>query len=109
MSKQLNDLYKLLDSKQADDITVLDFRKNSPFVDYFIVCSARNSRLANAIIEEVEDYADDNDIKVISKDVNKEGKWLLIDIGSIVVHVFVGDERIKYNLDGLWKDLVIEL
>ncbi|MDO5440194.1 MAG: ribosome silencing factor [Erysipelotrichaceae bacterium] len=109
MADNLKELYKLLDAKQADDITVLDFRKNSPFVDYFIVCSARNSRLANAIIGEVEDYADINDIKVFSKDVNKDGKWLLIDIGSIVVHVFVGEERFKYNLDGLWKDLIIEI
>lgn len=109
MEQFLSDIYKLIDSKQGDDIVVMDFRNNSPFVDYFVVCSARNSRLANAIIAEVEDYAEKNEIKIISKDVNKDGKWLLIDIGSIVVHVFVNEERYKYNLDGLWKDLIIEI
>lgn len=109
MANHLKQIYKLLDDKQADDITVIDFSKNSPFIDYFIVCSARNSRLANALIGDIEDYADDNNIHVLSKDVNKEGKWLLIDIGEIVVHVFVGEERYKYNLDGLWKDLIIEI
>lgn len=109
MSQELKDLYYLIDQKQGDDITVLDFSNHSPFVDYFIICTARNSRLANAIINEVEDYADKNGIKVISKNVEKDGKWLLIDLGSIVVHVFVGEERYKYNLDGLWKDLIIEI
>lgn len=109
MQKVLNDLYKLIDDKQGDDIVVMDFRNNSPFVDYFIVCSARNSRLANALIREVEDYAEAHDIKVVNKDIEKDGKWLLIDIGFIVVHVFVGEERYKYNLDGLWKDLIIEI
>ena len=109
MDKILTDIYKTLDDKQADDIVVMDFRNKSPFVDYFIVCSARNSRLANALIREVEDYADINEINVINKDIQKDGLWLLIDIGSIVVHVFVGEERYKYNLDGLWKDLIIEL
>lgn len=109
MKNILAELYKLIDDKQGDDIVVMDFSNNSPFVDYFIVCSARNSRLANAIIGEVEDFADKNGIDVISKDSEKDGKWLLIDIGSIVVHVFVGEERMKYNLEGLWKDLIIEI
>ena len=109
METIFSDIYKILDDKQADEIVIMDFRSKSPFVDYFVVCSARNSRLANALIREVEDYADINGIKVINKDIQKDGLWLLIDIDSIVVHVFVGEERYKYNLDGLWKDLIIEL
>lgn len=109
MDRLLNSLYKLIDDKQGDDITILDFRNNSPYVDYFIVASARNSRLAKAIVEEVEDYANKNEIKVLSKDVSKDSNWLFIDIGLIVVHIFVGEERAKYNLDGLWKDLQIEI
>ena len=105
----LKEVYKAIDDKQGDDIVVLDFRNNSPFVDYFIICSARNSRLARAILNEVEDVADRNGVEILSKDTNKESNWLLIDIGSIVVHIFVGEERDKYNLEGLWKELKIEL
>lgn len=108
MEKLISDLYKVIDDKQGDNIKVIDFRNNSPFLDYFLVCSARNSRLANSIIGEVEDFAIANKMDILSKDVNKDGKWLLIDIGNIVVHVFVGEERDKYNLEGLWKDLIIE-
>lgn len=109
MNNTVKELFELIDKKQGEDIKIIDFKNNSPFLDYFLICGARNSRLANAIIGEVEDYAVAHNIDVISKDVNKDGVWLLIDIGSIVVHVFVGDERNKYNLEGLWKDLIIEL
>lgn len=104
----LKEIYKAIDDKQGEDIVVLDFRNSSPFVDYFVICSARNSRLARAIMNEVEDVADKHNIEVLSKDFNKESNWLLIDIGSIVVHIFVGEERDKYNLEGLWKELKIE-
>lgn len=105
----LEKVYKAIDDKQGDDIVVLDFRNNSPFIDYFIICSARNSRLARAILNEVEEVAEKEGIEVLSKDNNKDSNWLLIDIGSIVVHIFVGEERDKYNLEGLWKELKIEL
>ena len=105
----LEKVYKAIDDKQGDDIVILDFRNNSPFVDYFIICSARNSRLARAILNEVEEVALKQGKDVLSKDDNKDSNWLLIDIGSIVVHIFVGEERDKYNLEGLWKELKIKL
>lgn len=109
MHDLLEKVYKAIDDKQGDDIVVLDFRNSSPFIDYFVICSARNSRLARAILNEVEDVADKQGIEVLSKDNNKDSNWLLIDIGTIVVHIFVGEERDKYNLEGLWKELKIEL
>ena len=109
MTNNLKEIYNLIDLKQGDNITVMDFRKHSAFVDYYIVATARNVRLGKAIIDEVEDFCDKNNIKIRSKDVNKDSKWLFIDTGDIVVHIFVNDERLKYNLDGLWKDLIIEI
>lgn len=102
-------VYDKVDERQGDDIVVLDFRNNSPFLDYFVVCTARNNRHANSIIDEIDDLAAFEGIEVVSKSVSKESGWLLIDIGSIVVHVFVNEERAKYNLESLWKDLMIKL
>ena len=102
----LTEIIKIMDDKQADDIVTLDFREKSPYVDYFVIASARNSRLALAILDAVEDYASKQGIKIISNDYNKDAKWFLLDIGSIVVHVFCDDEREKYDLEGLWKDLI---
>lgn len=100
------EIYKILDDKQVEDLTVIDFRDHSPFVDYFIVGSVRNARMANAAIVAVDDLCDKEGIKVKSKDTNNESKWFLIDCGSVVVHIFYDGERQKYDLEGLWKDLI---
>lgn len=99
--------YKAMDDKQADELVVLDFRQHSPFVDYFIIGSARNQRMAKAIIENVEDIALQNGYTVKKSYVDNDSKWLLIDLGEVVCHVFYDDERQLYNLEGLWKDLPI--
>lgn len=105
----INKVYEAVDKRQGDDIVVLDFRNNSPFLDYFVVCTARNNRHAYSIIDEIDDLASLLGIEVVSKSASKESGWLLIDIGSVVVHVFVNEERSKYNLESLWKDLMIKL
>ena len=109
MSDILKEIVQKIDERQGDDIEVLDFRNTSPYVDYFVICSARNTRLAASIIDEVEQLSDNNKMKIKSKDDNRDSLWQFIDLGEIAVHVFVGSERAKYNLEGLWKDLIIKI
>lgn len=109
MNELLKEVYTKIDERQGEDITVLNFKNTSPYIDYFLICSARNTRLAASIIDEIEDLCVLKGIEVKSKDNNKESLWQFIDMGEIVVHVFVGSERYKYNLEGLWKDLVITI
>ena len=99
-------IIKILDDKQVDNIVTLDFRNNSPFYDYLLIGSVRNGRMANAALEAVEEYALKEGLEVRSIDNNKESKWFLIDLGEIVVHIFYDGEREKYDLEGLWKDLI---
>lgn len=101
-----DEIIKLLDDKQVDNIVTLDFREHSPFFDYLLIGSVRNARMANAAIDVVEEYADKNNIEVKHINNNPESKWFLIDLGSIVVHIFYDGEREKYDLEGLWKDLI---
>lgn len=108
MDLTLSKIVELVDKKKAENISIIDFRNQSPYIDYFVVCSVNNSRLANAIIEEVEEFAENNNLNILSKDSSKDAQWALIDVDNIVVHCFVGEERKKYDLDGLWKDLIIE-
>lgn len=107
MKDLLKIVYKAMDDKQADDLVVLDFRKQSPFVDYFIIGTARNYRMAKSIIDNVEEQTISNGFEVKHSYVEKDSKWLLIDLGEIVCHVFYDGERQLYNLEGLWKDLPI--
>ena len=107
MKDLLNIAYKAMDEKLASDLVVIDFREHSPFVDYFIIGSARNQRMAKSIIENVEEKATRNGYEVKHSYVEKESKWLLIDLGEVVCHVFYDGERDIYNLEGLWKDLPV--
>ena len=95
-----------MDEKLASDLLVIDFRKQSPFLEYFIIGTARNYRMAASIIENVEDKALEAgfEVKHVYKD---DSKWLLIDLGDVVCHVFYDGQREYYNLEGLWKDLPI--
>lgn len=107
MKDLLKIAYKAMDDKQASELVVLDFRNNSPFIDYFIIGTAKNQRMAKAIIENVEEEVIKNGFKVKHAYTNNDSKWLLIDLGEIVCHVFYDNERELYNLEGLWKDLPI--
>ena len=104
MKDLLKTAYDAMDEKLADDIVVIDFRKQSPFVDFFLIASARNFRMARSIIENVEDKALEQGYEVKHAYVD-DSKWLLIDLGEVVCHVFYDGEREYYNLEGLWKDL----
>lgn len=107
MSSLLEIAYKAMDEKLAEDLVVIDFRNQSAFMDYFIIGSARNYRNAKAIIDNVEDKALENGYKVKQAYSDNESKWLLIDLGDVVCHVFFDGERQLYNLEGLWADLPI--
>ena len=109
MKNLLETAYDAMDEKLASDMVVLDFRNQSPYVDYFIIASARNFRMARSIIENVEDKVSEAGYAIRHSYVD-DSKWLLIDLGDVVCHVFYDDAREYYNLEGLWKDLpVIEM
>ena len=105
MKELLKIAYDAMDEKLADNIVVIDFRKQSPFVDYFIIADAKNYRMAKSIIENVEDKVIKEGYEVKHIYAENTTKWLLIDLDTVVCHVFYDDERQLYNLEGLWKDL----
>ena len=107
MNDLLKIVFKAMDDKLAYDIVAIDFRNQSPFVDYFVIASASNQRMAKSIIENVEEEVLKNGYIIKSNKNPKDSNWYLLDLDSIVCHVFCGNERENYNLEGLWKDLPI--
>lgn len=106
MEKSLLSLcYKAMDSKMAEDIKIIDLRSVNPYIDYFVIGSANNDRKANAIIDEIYDAVEKEGYQTRIVHNSKESGWYLADLDTVVCHVFVGDVREKYNLEGLWKDL----
>lgn len=95
---------KAADSKHAEDLLALDVREISLLADYFVICSASNERQINAVIDEVVEREEEAGIEVKRIEGKDGAKWVLIDLGEVIVHVFSNDERAFYNLEKLWSD-----
>jgi len=91
--------------KKAFDITILDMRNLVAYTDVFVICSARNRRQVQAIAEEVRRKGKDElGILPAGTEGLEAARWVLVDFGSVVVHIFDEPLRAFYDLDGLWRD-----
>lgn len=92
------------DSKQADDLVALDVSGPLPLTDIFLLASGRNERNVQAIAGEIEDRMIVAGAKPLRREGRAEGRWILLDFGDIVAHVFHEEDRMYYSLERLWKD-----
>jgi len=102
---QTLDLYiKAALGKKAMDLVVLDVRKLSSIADVFIICTGRSNRQVLAIAEHIQVDLKKHGIKPLSVEGKKEGHWVLLDYGHVIIHVFYEPVRSFYDLEGLWID-----
>lgn len=99
---------KAADSKRAVDIVALNVTQVSLLADYFMICSANSDRQINAIVDEIIDKEEEAQVQVKRVEGKDGGKWVLIDLGDLIVHVFSPSEREFYNLEKLWSDAPLE-
>lgn len=92
------------DSKQGEDLVALDVSGPLPLADVFLLVSGRNERNVQAIAGEIEDKLIKAGAKPLRREGRAEGRWVLLDFGDIVVHVFHEEDRLYYSLERLWKD-----
>lgn len=104
MADLLQVVYKALDDKRAEDIVILNMKNISLLADYFIICHGNSDRQIQAIAREVKEKAEENGFDVRRIEGYDSARWILIDLGDMVVHVFNKDERQFYNLERLWGD-----
>jgi ribosome-associated protein len=90
--------------KLATDIVALDVSDQTPLTDIFVICSARNERMVISIADWVEDAMRQAGAARLRQEGRREGRWILLDFGDIVVHVFHEEERLYYQLERLWRD-----
>lgn len=92
------------DDKQAEDLVALDVSAPLPLTDVFLLASGRNERNVLAIAEEIEDRLLEIGVKPLRREGRSEGRWVLLDFGDLVVHVFHEEDRMYYGLERLWRD-----
>ena len=90
--------------KGAVDPVALDVSGPLPLTEIFFIVSGRNERNVSAIASEVEDKLIESGTKPIRREGKAEGRWVLLDFGDLIVHVFHEEERLYYGLERLWKD-----
>ncbi len=96
--------------KLATDIIAFDVSDQLAITDAFVIASGSNDRQVKAIVDEVEDKLREIGAKPIRREGERDGRWVLIDYGDIVVHVQHEEEREFYALERLWRDCpMIEL
>ena len=90
--------------KLATDIVLIDVSDVLAITDVFVVVTGNNERQVEAIVDEVEEKLRLAGVKPIRREGQRDGRWVLLDYGDIVVHVQHAAERIFYSLERLWKD-----
>jgi ribosome-associated protein len=103
--KELMELVvRTADDKRAENIAVLDMEGISLVADYFVICQGNSEKQVQAISKEIKDVALENNIQLRRMEGFDHARWVLIDLGNVVVHVFHRDDRSYYNLEKLWGD-----
>lgn len=101
--KQLLDaVTSLMDDQQAEDLVVIDLAGKSTIGDYMIVATGRSARHVSALAERTMQLFKDNGIKGLTPEGLRQGDWVLIDAGDLIVHLFRREVREFYNLEKMW-------
>lgn len=92
------------EGKLATDILALDVSEQFPLSDIFVLASVGTERQVSSVVEAIEDALREAGTKPVSREGEREGRWVLLDFGDIIVHVQHEEERVFYQLERLWKD-----
>ncbi|HKP52289.1 MAG TPA: ribosome silencing factor [Chloroflexia bacterium] len=96
-------IVEIASDRKAEDIVMLDITKVSIIADYFVICSGTGDRHVKAIAREIDDkLREEVDVKPLNVEGITEGTWVLMDYGSVLVHIFAPATREFYRLEQLW-------
>ena len=90
--------------KLATDVVAIDVSEQLVITDVFLLAAAPNDRQVRAIVEAIEERLLKGGVKPVRREGEREGRWVLLDFGELVVHVQHAEERTYYALERLWRD-----
>lgn len=97
-------LLHVLDDKKAIDIIAMDVADKTIVADWFVICSGASVLQVKAICDEVLDKYEEIGLTLRRKEGYTEGRWIVLDFGYVLLHIFYPEEREYYNIERLWTD-----
>lgn len=94
----------ILLEKKAQDVTMVDISSMTVIADAFVVCSGRTNIQVRALCDELEEKLVASGVNVLRREGFEAARWIVLDLGYVLVHVFHKDDREFYNLERLWNN-----
>lgn len=104
IEKMLPVIVNTCEEKKAVDVKALDIRGLTSIADYFIIASGNSTVQVKAIVDEIDEVMYKEGCYVSRKEGYSTGRWVLLDYGDIIVHVFHKEDRKFYDIERLWAD-----
>jgi len=105
LKNKLSIIEKAIDDKNGFDTVNIDVSKKTTIADNFVITSGNSSNQAVAIADEIEDKMSKAGFDIINvKEGYRSARWIILDYGDLIVHVFHKEERDYYDLERLWKE-----
>ncbi|MGI5899175.1 MAG: ribosome silencing factor [Christensenellales bacterium] len=95
---------EILDSKKAGDITIVSVGHLTVIAEKFVICSATSNLQVRSLRDEVEEQLKKQGVELIRNDGDRDSRWVVLDYGHVIVHIFHSQEREFYNIERLWAD-----
>ena len=99
-----DEICKIMGDKQTTNIITIDVREKTSLTNYYVVCTARNVTIAKNVCEHIQEVLEDSGIYVTRVDGEKDGKWIVMDYGLVIVHIFHTELREFYKFENLWAE-----
>lgn len=93
-----------LEDKKGEDIRIIEISEISTIADYFVIASGSNTSQVNALVECVDEKLGKLGVQPKRVEGARSLSWVLMDYGDIIVHVFMKEDRLFYDLERIWKD-----
>ncbi len=95
---------KMLDDKKARDIIAVYVADKTIVADWFVICSGNSSVQIKTLCDELQSRGEELGLTLLRTEGYQQARWIVLDFGSILVHIFHPEEREYYNMERLWVD-----
>ena len=102
--QELNIIKEILEKKKALDIDVIDVRDMTLVADYFVIATGTSKIHIKSIADGILIDGKEKGLQKLHCEGYTAGKWILVDLGDIIVHIFTQQEREYYDLESLWRE-----